>query len=230
MAECGVISAYNHTPLNRYSRKHSNLSQSPWQLYENAVNEAEGRSIEVYEIAELFWATREEGIRNRCIKMKFGPNTYRYDLLETEHYDILKRYQAKDRKLTVKYEPHDLSKIMLFDESGNFLAEVAEQERIQLYGSGAQWNKAAEWKEKSKAVDVRRRSDLDNYLSQLPAEAAAMMPTKLNKNVSEDAQTAYLLNNAGDWNVSKEKQKPVKQATVTAMDDFDADVFARDQY
>lgn len=230
MAECGVIAAYNHTPLSKYSRKHANLNQSPWQLYQNAENEAEGRKLEVYEIAEIFWATRQEGIRNRCIKMVIKGETYRYDLLGNEHYDILSRYQAPNKKLTVKYQAHDLSKIMLFDEAGNFLAEVTEQESIQLYGPDAEWNKAAEWKEKNKAVDVRRKGDLDTYLNQLPEEAAAMFPTKLGKHVSEDAQTAYLLNTVGDWDVKKEA-KSKKAVKVTMIDDdFDLEKFTREMY
>lgn len=232
MAECGVIAAYNHTPLSRYSRKHPKLHLSPWELYQNAESEAEGRRIEVYEIADLFWATRQEGIRNRCIKMIIKGQTYRYDLIENEHYNVLSRYQAKDVKLTVKYDPADLGKIMLFDASGNFLCEVAEQESIQLYGSDAQWNKAAEWKEKNKAIDVRRRSELDKYLEQLPAEAAALMPTKLSKKVSEDAQTAYLLNNADDWNLigASEKKSKAKVPVMSNLDDIDLDKWVRDQY
>lgn len=231
MAECGVIAAYNHTPLKRYSRKHSKIDKSPWERYQNAENGSEGRRLEVWEIAELFWATRKEGVRNRCIKMTIKGQTYRYDLLDTKHYEILSRYQAPNKKLTVKYEPHDLSKIMLFDEFGNFLNEVTEQERIQLYGSGAEWDKAAEWKAKNKAVDTRRKSELDAYLSQLPAEAAALMPTKLSKGVSEDAQTAYLLNNVAEWDMTREKQtKPKKTEVVTTLDDFDIDAFTRGQY
>ncbi|TKT89506.1 integrase catalytic domain-containing protein [Dyadobacter frigoris] len=227
MAECGVIAAYNHTPLSKYSRKHAKVDVSPWQMYQNAEDEAKGRKLEVFEIADLFWPKREEGIRNRCIKMVLKGKTYRYDLIDTTHYHILAEYQAPNVKLTVRYEPFDLSKIMLFDSEGNFLAEVVEQESINLYGADAEWNKAADWKAKNKAIDVRRKEDLDTYLSFLPEEAAAMLPTKLNKKVSEDAQTAYLLNN-DEWNLGKVQEK--KKVKVSTIDDFDADAFAQSQY
>ena len=231
MAECGVIAAYNHTPVSIYSRKHQNLKQSPWELYQNAADESTGRAIEVYEIADLFWATKQLGIRNRRITMTVNKKDYYYDLLEADHYEILARYQRPNVKLTVRYEQHDMSKIMLFDDAGNFLAEVVEQESIQLYGPNAQWNKAAEWKEKNKAVDVRRKQELNDYLKHLPAEAAAMMPTKLNKHVSEDAQTAYLLQNAGEWIADKSpKKKAEKAAPAIVGEDFNFEDFARGQY
>lgn len=231
MAECGVIAAYNHTPVSRYSRKNPTLHSSPWELYQNAVSDATGRAVEVYEIAGLFWATKKLGIRNRRITMTVNGNDYFYDLLDADHYEILARYQRPNTKLTVKYEQQDLSKIMLFDENDDFLAEVTEQESIQLYGPGAQWNKAAEWKEKNKAVDARRKQELNDYLQHLPAEAAAMMPTKLSKHVSEDAQTAYLLQNAGEWIADKgPKKKAEKAASVIINDDFDLDAYAQNQY
>ncbi len=229
MDHCGVMAAYNHTSKARYSRKHANIDQSPWQQYQNAADESKGRNIDPFEVAELFWATRQEGIRNRCIRFEVKKTKYRYDLLDREHYSILKKYQHEGIKLTVKYDPADMSKIMLFAPNGEFLDEISNQEGFQTYGPDAEWNKVSEWKEKNKAIDTRRRADLDAYLDQLPAEAAALFPTKLSKKVSEDAQTQYLLNHAGDWNiqpVKKEKKAPV----LSTLDDFDAEAFARSQY
>lgn len=223
MAECGVLAAYNHTPLSKYSRKHKALDQSPWQLYENSEADSRGHRPDALEVMDMFWATRQEGVRNRCIKMTVNKKTHRYDLLGEEHYEILNRYQRAGATLTVRYEPHDLSRIMLFDKAGNWLGEVAKQGNVQLTGPDAQWGEAAKWKQKNAALNERIEGDLANYLAQFPAEAAAMLPTKVSKAVSEDAQTRYLLDNAAEWQREAQRDKGTKAQSAKVAPPVDVE-------
>ncbi len=215
MAHCDILSTYNHTPLSRYSRQHASLHQTPWQLYE--LGESRGRRLDAWEVADLFWARREEGIRNRCVKLTLAGQTYRYDLTAPEHYDLLARYQREGVKLTVKYDAWDMGSIHLFDPStGFYLAEVKRTELIQTYGPEAKWEKATAWKHSQKAIDTRRATDLKTHLAALPPEAAALMPTTLPKAVMETAQSHYLLDRAGEWQAEmavKETQKPTRNPT-----------------
>jgi hypothetical protein len=226
MEHAQVIATYNHTPFSKYSKKYANQKRSPWETYEIAISESNGRKVKPLEITNLFWNARSEGIRQNRIEFKVGPTTYRY-YIEVSEFELLE-YQREGVKVIVRHEPFDYSKIMVFNQSEVFLAELHESQKIQLYGETPDWEAAAKWKQQDKALNDRKKLELKEF--DLTDEVAAMLPTLTEKVVYNDAQTAYAYRNAGEWVAVKPEPKPRKKDILSNdSDDFDPEEFIFNQ-
>lgn len=225
-AHSAVIAAYNQTPMCKYSRKYADLTQSPWDLYQGGIDEA-GRAVSPIEISELFWNARSEGIRNNRIEFTDRGKKYRY-YIGADEMELLE-YQRKNVVLTIRHDPFDFSKIMVFDgKNGAFLAELTEQADIQTYGKNADWESVAKFKEKDKALNDRKKKALSEY--DLSEETAVLLPMNTEKIVYNDALTRHAHQNAGEWMPKKKVSKPAKNLINTGFDDdFDVDEYVRSQ-
>jgi hypothetical protein len=227
MDHAEIIAAYNHTLYSEYSKKYANLDQSPWQLYENG--ESSGRAVGMLEVSELFWNARREGIRNNRIEFIDRGTRYRYDI-QAEDYELIYTYQKPNIKLIVRHDPWDFSTVMVFNEAGEFLAQIREQKDIQLMGKNPDWKAAAEWKQNAAAIEERKKAKLADY--ELPDEMALLLPTVASKARHNDAQKEYALSNAGSWATPSESGKGTKAQSGKVSPDveIDPDAFARTQY
>jgi len=225
LSHLSVMTEYNHTPLSEYSRKHQNLTQSPWYLYENGLDEC-GKAIGALEISDLFWNARKEGIRNGKIEFTERGNTRRY-YLGVNEFDLLE-YQREGVTLTIRHDAYDFSEIMVFDNSGNFLAKLSESEGLQTYGKNADWEAVAKWKQEQKAITSKKKEKLSAYA--LSEETILLLPASTEKQVFNDAQSNYVHQNGGDWlppkNMPKPKEKYVENGNY---DDFDPEEFIFNQ-
>lgn len=208
MAECQILDNYNSTPLNKYSTR--KLDISPLGLYEAETERPNSRPVELWDLADLFWPKRLEGIRNNKITLTVSGQKFTYEL-GSEHYTLLSRYQRKDVKVRVAYQLSDLSEVMVYDsETGEYLGTVRQFGAIQTYGPDAEWDRVADYKADQKAIAAKRKAEADQYLQHLPAEAAMLLPTSLPKAELESAQSSYLLATAGEWKAETDLKKPVK--------------------
>lgn len=227
MSHAGVIATYNHTVLSTYSRKHATVDQTPWQLMENGIDEENnhsGREIEGFEAAELFWETRREGIRQNRIHFEFKKKKHTY-YVKPKDYDMLE-YQREGVQVVVRFDPVDMSEIMVFNEKGDFLGALGKQEMFQTFGPNADWEGLAKFKEEQAKITKISKDKLSEYA--LSDEVAALLPTLGGKEVHNDALENYALKNSERW---KNAPKGKKQAPVTYLDDkFDLDSFVRDLY
>lgn len=223
MSHAETVGQYNHTVLSTYSRKHATIDQSPWTLLENGVEGTPGRAVEAIDIAELFWRSRNEGIRNGRIEFAFKKQKHQYYIAPND-YDLLE-YQRANVQVVVRFDPADFSTVMVFSESGEFLAELKEQEGINLYGPDAEYDKLAKFKQEQNEIKKISKAKLDEYV--LTDEVAALLPTLTPKRVHGEALEAYAMNNADSWTIS---QKPKKQPKVEELGEFDAVAFARSKY
>ena len=228
-AAAEIMGQYNHTPIGTYSRRSANLMLSPWELYAQA--DSEGVQVPSWEVAKLFWAGRYVGIRNNRIEIISRGERHRYYVTECS-YELLE-YQRKGVQVLVRHDPWDFTKLMVFNPDNEaFLCELVEQADIQLYGKDADWAAAQAWKAEAKALEERKRRDLEQY--ELPDEIAALLPTLgSNKTRHEDALLGYALNHAGEW---LRPERPADEGRShsppppTSSNDFDIDAFTRGQY
>jgi hypothetical protein len=227
MSHAEVIATYNHTIISSYSKKHKDLHKTPWERYITGNEEGIGRNPEIMEVAELLWNSREEGIRQERIKFSIKGEEYQY-YIPAKEYDLLD-YQRAGKKVVVRYDPLEMSEIMVFDQSGAFLAPLKEQKLIQLHGPNADYAGLAEFKKERAAVKAVRKERLDAFA--LTDEVAAIMPTLTGKKVYNEAIEAmenYAMNNVDRWKASV---KVPKEPKVTSLSEtFDAEAFAREGY
>lgn len=226
MSHAGVIASYNHTVLSTYSRKHASVDQTPWQLMENGIDEENGhsgRAIEGFEAAELFWETRREGIRQGSIRFQIRKTWHTY-YVNSKDYDMLE-YQRQGVQVVVRFDPVDMSEIMVFNEKGDFLGALGKQELIPTFGPDADWESLSKFKEDQAQISKISKAKLSEYA--LSDEVAALLPTLAGKEVHNDALENYALKNSDRWkNTPKKKSAPA----VSNLDDFDLDAYTRGQY
>lgn len=224
-AHADMIADFNHTPYSRYSKKYANINVSPWEMYEQAADESAGREVSSLDIAELFWNARLEGIRNNKIEFTVRGKRHTY-AIGADYYELIRDYQREGVKVVVRHDAFDYSAVMVFNQDGEFLAELSETKDIQLYGRNADWKAAAEWKTEQKAIESKRKEDLKQY--ELPDEMALLLPTVTNKKQYNDAQKEYAYNNVGAWKAPEKKAK--KEKPLVTEVDIDIDALTRSQY
>jgi hypothetical protein len=223
MSHAQVIATYNHTVVSTYSRKRPDLHATPWQVYENGQVDSKGFNPDAIGISELFWESREEGIRKNVITFRFKKDDYEYKISAKE-FDLLE-YQRKGIKVVVKFDPADMSEVMIFNKKGEYLTNLKEQSLIPTFGPDADWKAVNEWKENQAEIKKIKKAKLDEYA--LTEEVASALATLVPKTVHNDALENYAMNNAGRWKI---EGKPKKAVQLIETEDFDAEEFARAQF
>ena|GEM_PF-5190923 len=223
MSHADVIATYNHTAVSDYSRKHKDLHLTPWQIYQNGAAESSGLNPDAIAISELFWQSREEGIRNGKILFEIKKTKYEYKVSAKE-FDLLE-YQRNGVKVVVKFDPADMSEVMIFSKKGEYLTDLKEQSLIPTFGPNADWKAVSEWKQDEAEIKKIRKEKLNEFA--LSDDVAAALATMVPKKVHHDALENYAMNNVSRW---KNETKANKAVPVTTMDDFDLDAFTQDQY
>lgn len=223
LSHAEVITTYNHTVVSDYSRKHKDLDMTPWQIYENGAAESIGFKPDAIAIAEIFWQAREVGIRQNLITFRVKQDfTYK---VSAKEFDLLE-YQRKGKKVVVKYDPFDMSEVMVFSKKGEFLTYLKEQSLIPTFGPNADWVAVNEWKQDEKEIKKIRKAKLDEYA--LTEEVASALATMVPKKVHNDALENYAQNNVGRWKIEHKAKK--EAAPVMVGEDFNLEDFARGQY
>lgn len=192
-----VLMTYNHCPLNIYSKKFKDIDQSPLQLLSSETERPNIIQIENYDIAELFWPTRQIKIRNFQINTEVNRTQYTYSLTDERYYHLVRRLDS----VLLRFEPSDMSEVMLFHPmTGAFLDTVQQFEAIQLYGPDAQYDRLAEEKAKVKALRSRMKEEVQEIQSGCDVDVMAIQMSHLipkeNANEAESSAMArYLYNN-----------------------------------
>lgn len=225
MEAADIMAEMNHTPYSVYSKAHPNLDVSPWEMYEQAAGDTEGRPVDLIERSELFWISRNVGIRNNKIEITDRGKKYTY-AIGHENYDLIRNWQKPNVQVVLRNDQGDFSQVMVFSPSGEFLAELVESKPVALYGKNADWAAASEWKENAKAIESKKAKELEQY--ELPAETASLLAMNLSKERYNDAQTSYAFANAGNWLPEKQPKAP-KRREIIDSDDIDISALTRGQ-
>lgn len=208
--ENDVIMLYNNTPLSLYSRKFKTITQSPAEMHETDTDKPHVFTQEVYEIAELFWASKKIAISNAGqIKITKNRTEYTYNLRTVEYADILRSYH----EVIVRYEASSMEEIMIFcPTSGNLLGTVKTFEPIQMYGPNAEYARLAEYKTKSKEVQTILKNDLNDILDQCTDDVLSL---SLGAMISKDQQAAAETSVQARYWTNQVPVRPLPKKTTT---------------
>lgn len=185
-----VILLYNYTPLNLYSKKYKNIAQSPIELHDTEAARKNIIRVEVYEIAELFWATRKVQIANYKVTIKVNKTEYIFDLVGAEYYNITRNY----KNVLVRYDASDMSEVMLFDPITNEpLATIKPFEPIQIFGNSPEYGRLQERKTKVKQQKKLAKEELQSITDNCKADVLTIsLAGMLSKEAVEQAETSAM--------------------------------------
>lgn len=226
MEAADIMAEMNHTAYSVYSKAHPNLHVSPWEMYEQAAGDSEGRELDILGRSELFWHSRTVQVANNMIMFSDRGDKHVYRI-DPENYDLIRRYQGSGKKVVVRHDRAEFSTVMVFSESGEFLAELRETPGVSTYGKNADWEAVSEWKESAKAIEAKKAKELEQY--ELPAETASLMAMSISKERYNDAQTSYAFANAAGWVAEKQPKAPKKKEMID-VDNIDISALTRGQY
>lgn len=192
------IEEYRQTPVSYYSKKHKGLDLTPAQLHEQS-EKPNVIGVELWDQASLFWMTKVLNIHpSGCIKQTVHGIDYEYQI-----YDQALLYAY--RRVAVRYEENDPSKVMLFavgsdDQVTDFyITELEHVTPISMYGPDADKSRLAGRMEKIKQFEQRKRADLNELLtgSSVDPEYLLTMGGKVSKEEFESVQSAIIYEQMG---------------------------------
>ena len=148
---------YKQTAVSHYSRKHPDLHLTPAQLHEQS-EKPHVVQLAPWDVASLFWLEKELDIRRNQLEMNVHKQTFTFPILD---WNILKTH----KRVRVKYEEHDPTKIMVFALHGDvFITELTAQTGVVLYGPDGDPGHLAARQAQIKAFEKERKKTLDEYL------------------------------------------------------------------
>lgn len=112
-------------------KEHHKHKQPRQELYRNSTNPQPVR-LELWDHADLFWNTTREPVtyRQGGIQIQFGGEQYKFKVLGDDNLPdqefLLKNISAK---FFVKYDPEDLSQVMLYDKQMRYVATAQPVEK-----------------------------------------------------------------------------------------------------
>lgn len=221
-----LIMAYNHTPMSEWSKKYKDLEQSPWGVHETEQERPNVVKVETWEMAELFWPTRKVQIRNYAVKLTVSKQEYVYNLAEEQFFDLV----TTRKEVLVRYEPSDLSSVMLFDVvSGEMIGEVAAFEGIQLAGKNPEYDRLQAYKTNKRALKEKMDNRIEEIKQGCDVDVLSVsMAGKWKKEQTEAAEESvmfdYLAQNRPmePTKTVAAKKKPVKELhTGPVIEDID---------
>lgn len=222
-AGCAVVEAYRSTPLCEYSRKYSQVSECPKELYQQS-EQVNVRKVDEWTRVELFCTMREETIRNNgLIRMRIHKAEYVYRI---DQYDIISNY----KKVNIAYDLEDLSKIHLFAPRGEinslYLGEALSEKAVHLYGPQADYERLAKMKAARKKVQERRKAELEEITMGAAEEVAILLPAVSTKVAVNTSETRWLEDRLNTWQ-DKGNKRRMEIPPPPADDNIDFDLVIR---
>lgn len=187
-----TIMLYNHTPLSTYSKKYKTIEQSPIELHDTDTIRKNAKPVQIWEVAELFWATRKVQIANYKVTLKVNRSEYILDLVGAEYYNITRNYKS----VIVRYDAADMREVMLFDPITNeLLATIKPFEPIQLYGESPEYGRLAERKTKVKEQNALAKAELQSITDACTEDVLSIsLAGILPKEIVEQAESSAMAN------------------------------------
>lgn len=188
------IRAYNDTPINTYSRKHSAISASPVGLW-NASEKPHIRVLDPYQRVLLFGLTKRVSIRHMMIRTEIERAEFLYPI---EDYDTVKNH----RTVLLAYFLDDPSKAWVFADDDSrpvnppALCEVQAMERVQVFGPNADYK--ALGKDQKRIRDIRARAQEEMNAYRQVGEVEMLLGGTGRKADLEAAESAALAEMYGD--------------------------------
>ncbi|MGA0556569.1 hypothetical protein ACO2Q8_07960 [Larkinella sp. VNQ87] len=218
------VQSYCQTPVGYYSKKHPDLQVSPEQLHEQS-EKPHVYQLALWDEAALFWLEKQVTISRNQVMITVHKQDHIYQIFDTQ---ILYSYSKK--KVSVRYDETDLSKVMLFVPGSDFfIAELKETKAVTLYGPDGNHDHLAARTAKIKRFEQEKQSDLQVILEDT-RDITLLLGRHASKADQIDAEsqaTKILYGQMG----TKEVVKTVKSPPTKPVDfDIDPSDFARNQY
>jgi hypothetical protein len=222
------VQSFNQTHVGYYSKKHPELKLSPEQLHEQSEKPHVYR-LELWDEAAMFWLETQVTISRNQILITVHKQDHIYQIFDKK---LLYNYSKK--KVSVRYDETDLSKVMLFvPDSDFFIAELTETQSVTLYGPDGNHDHLAAKMAKIKLFEQEKASDLREILEDT-REVTLLLAGHVSKSEQIEAEsmaTRALYGNMGAKAEATNQKPPTSKKQLKTVEvDIDPSVFARNQY
>ena len=95
--------------IAKYNERSNDKKQSPNEVYKIAKPNA--RELDAFGVALLFWKKTSYTVKRGMVKITVRKQEYSFEIYEHKY-----KMELLNKKVTVRYDEHDLDRVMLFDE------------------------------------------------------------------------------------------------------------------
>lgn len=192
------IEKYRNTNFSAYSRRHSNVHQSPAQLHDysekpHVVFVSEATTSMLFGLRKPITLKNNGQINTEIVGVDF------HYMISPAYYDIIKNYHGKQVVMT--YDINDLSVTYLWEKNGNLLKSLCEAELFEkpiAKGPNKDMSAIGKAKERAKVIaDLR-----DQELASMTGEDSQMMGIYTEKRISNAFEDSF---NDDSYNVPLKK-------------------------
>ena len=111
--------------IAKYNERSSNKKQSPNEVYKIAKPNA--KELDAFGVALLFWKKTSYTVKRGMVKITVRKQEYSFEI-----YDHKYKMELRDKKVTVRYDEHDLDRVMLFDEFDVAICECRKSIAVNI--------------------------------------------------------------------------------------------------
>lgn len=180
------VEQYRTTKLTEYGRQNKyRIPYSPAELFQIS-DKSNQRTVEVWQISDLFWLQKRLSLRNRQFKTEINHETCVYMV---ENYEMLVRLEREEAAI-IKYDEKDLSEVYVFSELNNeFLGCLKRFEMAVTRGVEASGEAIGKYKRIQKEIDERQMAEVKEKIEAIDENK---LTAYWGKEASYRAEEAYL--------------------------------------
>lgn len=111
--------------IAKYNERSSDKKQSPNEVYKIAKPNA--KELDAFGVALLFWKKTSYTVKRGMVKITVRKQDYSFEIYEHKY-----KMELRDKKVTVRYDEHDLDRVMLFDEFDVAICECKKSIAVNI--------------------------------------------------------------------------------------------------
>jgi transposase InsO family protein len=111
--------------IAKYNERSSTKKQSPNEVYKIAKPNA--KELDAFGVALLFWKKTSYTVKRGMVKITVRKQEYSFEIYEHKY-----KMELRDKKVTVRYDEHDLDRVMLFDEFDVAICECRKSIAVNI--------------------------------------------------------------------------------------------------
>lgn len=194
-----IILSYNHTHEGK-------TGIAPAKMHADETERVNSKHIDTWEVSDLFWSKRKIQVAHQRVSLTVKGQEYLYNL----PYEVYSQHG----EVSVAFDTNDMTEVYIFDiNTAECLCAVKESGRVQTFGASPEWDKLQKQRETIKEDDKRRKKELAELIGANTEDQLAMsLASRVSKEVSESAETAYMNQNmlGFDPTTAAEKKRQTK--------------------
>ena len=111
--------------IAKYNERSSDKKQSPNEVYKMAQPNA--KELDAFGVALLFWKKTSYTVKRGMVKITVRKQEYNFEV-----YNHKNKMQLQGKKVTVRYDEHDLDSVLLFDEFDVAICECKKSIAVNI--------------------------------------------------------------------------------------------------